>query len=81
MIKYKQRALIVGLKSHTLTNKEKIFLKYSKPWGVILFSRNIINLNQLKRLTNNINDMDKSLSKLARAGFSYEISKKTLENI
>ncbi len=54
VIKYKQRALIVGLKSHTLTNKEKIFLKYSKPWGVILFSRNIINLNQLKRLTNNI---------------------------
>ena len=33
-----RRAFIVGLKSLTLSNKEIIFLKKYKPWGVILFS-------------------------------------------
>lgn len=54
MIKYKHKALVIGLKGYTLTSKEKTFLKNSKPWGVILFSRNIINLNQLKKLTTQI---------------------------
>ena len=36
-----RKAFIVGLKSYKLSNKEKLFLKQHKPWGVILFSRNI----------------------------------------
>ena len=36
-----RRAFIVGLKSSKLSNKEIIFLNKYKPWGVILFSRNI----------------------------------------
>ena len=49
-----RKALIVGLKSYRLSNNEKIFLKKHKPWGVILFSRNIKSINQTKTLTNNI---------------------------
>ena len=49
-----RKAFIVGLKSYKLSNNEKIFLKKHKPWGVILFSRNIKSINQTKILTNNI---------------------------
>ncbi len=50
----KRKAFIIGLKSYKLSNKEKIFLKKYKPWGVILFSRNIKSIKQTKALTDNI---------------------------
>ena len=53
MIKHR-RAFIVGLKSSTLSKKEITFLKKYKPWGVILFSRNIISIEQTKKLTDKI---------------------------
>tara|TARA_E500000331_G_C17259771_1_gene714695 strand:+ start:888 stop:1838 length:951 start_codon:yes stop_codon:yes gene_type:complete len=53
MIK-KRRAFITGLSGHKLTKKEKFFLNKYKPWGIILFSRNIKNFNQVKKLTNDI---------------------------
>ena len=49
-----RKAFIVGLKSYKLSNKEKIFLQKHRPWGVILFSRNINTIQQTKNLTNNI---------------------------
>ena len=49
-----RRAFIVGIKSSKLTLKEKIFLKKYKPWGIILFTRNIKSINQTKNLTNDI---------------------------
>ena len=49
-----RKAFIVGLKSYRLSNKEKIFLKKYKPWGIILFSRNINTIKQTKNLTNDI---------------------------
>ena len=49
-----RKAFIVGLKSYKLSNNEKIFLKKHKPWGVILFSRNIKSINQTKTLTDDI---------------------------
>ena len=49
-----RKAFIVGLKSYKLSNSEKIFLKKHKPWGVILFSRNIKSINQTKTLTDDI---------------------------
>ena len=49
-----RRAFITGLKSTSLNTKEKKFLKKYKPWGVIIFSRNIKSLDQLKKLTNHI---------------------------
>ena len=53
MIK-KRRAFIVGIKSLKLSNNEIVFLKRYKPWGVILFLRNIKSIKQAKSLTDNI---------------------------
>jgi beta-N-acetylhexosaminidase len=50
----KRRSFITGIKSSTLSIKEKKFLKQYKPWGVILFSRNIKSLKQAKKLTDQI---------------------------
>ena len=52
MINY--RSFIVGIKSTKLTVKEKKFLKKFKPWGVILFTRNIKNIKQTRKLTSSI---------------------------
>ncbi len=49
-----RRSFITGIKSTTLSIKEKKFLQQYKPWGVILFSRNITSLKQAKRLTDQI---------------------------
>ena len=49
-----RRAFIVGLKGISLTKKEITFLKKFKPWGIILFSRNIRNIKQTKNLTDKI---------------------------
>ena len=48
------RSFITGLKSTSLSIKEKKFLSDYKPWGIILFSRNIKSINQAKKLTNEI---------------------------
>ena len=50
----KRRSFIVGIKSTKLLKKEKIFLKKFKPWGVILFTRNIKNIKQTIKLTSSI---------------------------
>ena len=50
----KRRAFICGIKGKKLSKKEISFLKYYKPWGVILFSRNIYNIKQTQNLTNHI---------------------------
>ena len=52
-----RRAFIVGLKSTEISSKEQHFLKKYKPWGVILFTRNIKNLNQTKKLTSKIRNI------------------------
>ena len=49
-----RRSFITGIKSTTLSVKEKKFLQLYKPWGVILFSRNIKSLKQAKKLTDQI---------------------------
>ena len=49
-----RRSLIVGINSTKLSSKEKFFLKTYKPWGVILFTRNIKNINQTLNLTSSI---------------------------
>ena len=50
----KRRSFIIGIKSTILSVKEKKFLLQYKPWGVILFSRNIKSLIQGKKLTDQI---------------------------
>ncbi len=49
-----RRSFITGLKSTVLQSIEIRFLKKYKPWGVILFSRNIKSIEQTKKLTNDI---------------------------
>ena len=49
-----RRSFIIGVKSTSLSLKEISFLKKYKPWGVILFSRNIKNIKQAKNLTSSI---------------------------
>ena len=49
-----RRSFITGIKSTKLSTGEKNFLKKYKPWGVILFSRNIKSLKQSKKLTDQI---------------------------
>ena len=49
-----RKAVIFGLKGKKLTNEEISFLKKNKPWGIILFSRNIYDLFQLKKLIDDI---------------------------
>ena len=52
-----RRAFITGLKGKILTKSEIKFLKKYKPWGVILFTRNIKNFKQTQKLTNNIRNI------------------------
>ena len=53
MIKNK-KSFIVGIKGKKLNKKEITFLKKYKPWGIILFSRNINSIKQTKNLTDHI---------------------------
>jgi len=53
-MKTNRKAIIFGISSYRLKNTERKFLKKIKPWGIILFSRNIKNLDQLKQLVKDI---------------------------
>ena len=46
-----RKSFIVGIKSTKISKKEVSFLKKFKPWGVILFSRNIKTIEQTRKLT------------------------------
>ncbi len=49
-----RKAFIVGISSTFLKKNEIDFLKTNKPWGVILFSRNINDFTQTRNLVNQI---------------------------
>jgi len=49
-----RKAVIFGIKGYKLTHLEKRLLKRVKPWGIILFSRNIEDIFQLKKLIHDI---------------------------
>tara|TARA_B100000029_G_C17517469_1_gene938643 strand:- start:659 stop:1606 length:948 start_codon:yes stop_codon:yes gene_type:complete len=49
-----RKAIIFGIKKYKLTSQEKSLFKKAKPWGIILFSRNIKNIFQLRKLTDDI---------------------------
>ena len=49
-----RKAIIFGIKGTRLTYAEKKFLKSEKPWGIILFSRNIKDLSQITKLVKTI---------------------------
>ena len=51
MINKKYRSFICGIKGKVLSDREKKFLIKYKPWGIILFSRNIESIAQTQKLT------------------------------
>ena len=46
----KKKAIIVSIKGFSLTDKEKLLFLEEKPWGLILFKRNIKSVDQIKFL-------------------------------
>ncbi len=50
----KIKAIIISLKGKQLSNKEKLLISKEKPWGVILFKRNIVSLTQTINLIKDI---------------------------
>ncbi len=56
----KRKALIISIKSFKLSKKEMLLLSRMKPWGIILFKRNIKSIHQIKYLTNQIKKLTKN---------------------
>ena len=53
----KCKAIIISIKGTKLTKKEKIILSKEKPWGIILFKRNLKSTKQIKQLTSSIRSL------------------------
>ena len=49
-----RKALIISISGYNLTKKEILLLREYKPWGIILFKRNIKNYKQIKSLIKKI---------------------------
>jgi len=49
-----RKAAIISISGTTLTKGEIAIIKEEKPWGIILFKRNILSEKQLLKLVNNI---------------------------
>ena len=54
-----KKAIIISIKGYKLLEKEREILRNEKPWGLILFKRNINNLNQIKKLIKEIRIVSK----------------------
>ena len=50
----RKKAIIISIKGTTLTKKEELLLSREKPWGIILFKRNIKSFEQIKSLIKDI---------------------------
>jgi len=55
----KKKAIIISIKGYKLSVKEKKLLANEKPWGLILFERNIKSLEQIKGLIKKIRKLTK----------------------
>ncbi len=52
-----RKSFICGIKGYELTKYEYQFIKKNKPWGIILFQRNIKTINQVNKLTTSIKNI------------------------
>ena len=52
------RAFITGIAGLTLDGNERAFLREARPWGLILFKRNIENREQVSRLVKDYRSLD-----------------------
>ena len=55
----KKKAIIISIKSYKLSKNEIKLLSVEKPWGLILFKRNIKSLDQIKNLIKEIRKLSK----------------------
>ncbi|MBD1138161.1 beta-N-acetylhexosaminidase [Pelagibacterales bacterium SAG-MED41] len=55
----KKKAIIISIKGVNLTKQEKLLLSKEKPWGLILFKRNIRSILQIRNLIKNIKKLVK----------------------
>ena len=55
----KKKAIIVSIKGVKLSRKEKLLFSKEKPWGLILFKRNIKSFDQVKKLIKDIKKLTK----------------------
>ena len=55
----KRKAIIISIKSFKLSTNEKKLFRKEKPWGLILFKRNIKSLKQIKDLVKNVRILTK----------------------
>ena len=51
------RSFICGIKGYKLSKSETKFLRKYKPWGIILFSRNINTIKQTQLLTKSLKNI------------------------
>ena len=56
----KKKAIIISIKGFKLSYKEKVLLSKERPWGLILFTRNIKSFYQLKNLIADIKKLSKN---------------------
>ena len=49
-----RKSFICGIRGKKLSKNEYNFIKKHKPWGIILFQRNIKNINQTNKLVKSI---------------------------
>jgi len=54
-----RRAIIISIKGTKLTNSEKKIIIKGKPWGIILFKRNLASFRQAKKLIDSIKNLMK----------------------
>ena len=52
--------IIISIKSISLSKQEKNFITKIKPFGVIVFARNIVNLSQISKLNSSIKSLNKN---------------------
>ena len=57
----RKKAIIISIKGTTLTKKEKLLLSREKPWGLILFKRNIKSTSQIRNLIKDIKKFAKDV--------------------
>ena len=55
----KKKAIIVSIKSYKLSKNELKLLSTEKPWGLIIFKRNIKSLKQIKNLISKVRKISK----------------------
>ncbi len=55
----KRKAIIISIKGTRLSKMEKILFSKERPWGVILFKRNLESFRQIQNLTNQIKKLVK----------------------